>query len=124
MNLKLFSLVVLLLVKILAAPIVYMDFKIHQERLAKVACVERNAPITICRANCVLVNKLQLTTDTPEDEKSLKIEKQQELLFMSALPVFLFCGNAPIPKISSSTGNPCIGFDHRLKKPPKSPFLC
>ncbi|AGA80232.1 hypothetical protein [Echinicola vietnamensis] len=118
MNLKFLALVALLMVKILAAPIVYVDFKIHQEQLAKVACVDRNAPITVCRANCVLVSKLQLTADASDEEKNLKGERHQEILYFSNFPVFQFFSKVPIIKMAWGKGIPCKGFDHRPIKPP------
>lgn len=118
-DLKVVGILSVLWIKIMAAPIVFIDFKIHQERLAREECVERYAFITICRANCVLESKIKLATETKKRNESIKTNKYQEWLFIEDLPKF------PLPKKKVKKSGfhfPTVhspGFSNGIDKPPQ-----
>ncbi|MBD8489951.1 hypothetical protein IFO69_14435 [Echinicola sp. CAU 1574] len=118
-DLKVLILLSVLWIKIMAAPIVFIDFKIQQERLALEECIERYATITVCRANCVLKTKIQLTTDTKEKKKSVKTSKYQEWIFIEDIPSFSLYK----PRRKSSgylrEHDPSRGFVQGIDEPPQ-----
>lgn len=103
----------------MAAPIVFIDFKIRQERLAREECVERYATITVCRASCVLKSKISLTTDAKEKKESIKTSKYQEWMFMDDIPRFSLY--KPMRKSSGylREHNPSRGFVQGIDEPPQ-----
>ena len=43
----------------LAVPSIYLDFEIRKEYIAKVLCVQKDQPITICGGKCYLNKRLK-----------------------------------------------------------------
>ena len=46
------------LIGILWQPLVYVDFKLRQDYIAEVLCIEKDEPIAVCKGNCVLTSRL------------------------------------------------------------------
>ncbi|GGZ38694.1 hypothetical protein GCM10007049_34820 [Echinicola pacifica] len=122
MRLSVLILLSVVLLKILGSAILYLDFKLHQEQLAREKCVQRNEPITICRANCVLVSKLEISNESEEKQPSMKSSKELEQFIISEMPHFDFLGiatSAPIhvyfPWINED-------FSSNIEKPPE--YIC
>lgn len=67
------------LLGILWQPLVYADFKLRQEYIAKVLCIEKDEPLTVCHGHCVLTARLQEVElpreqDRPQESQSRLLE--------------------------------------------------
>lgn len=75
-----------MLVKSLLMPIVYIDFKLNQDYIAKVLCINRDKPEMQCNGHCVLMQKMteaqdQTTSDENHAPEKLVLETFCEAIF-------------------------------------------
>ena len=88
-------LTLIMLVKALMVPVVYIDFKLNQDYIAKVLCINRDKPELQCNGHCILmqkIKKVQETTHSQEDQTNHKqlLEVFCENLFdFNPIPFFL-----------------------------------
>ncbi len=47
-------------------PLIYVDFELREEYIAKVLCVERDKSITLCKGSCYLTSQLGKATEQQE----------------------------------------------------------
>lgn len=47
---------------------VWVDFKINQDFIAAVLCINRDEPVPMCNGNCYLSDQLQKVDDGPSEE--------------------------------------------------------
>ena len=52
----------------LSTPLVYLDYELRKDYIAKVLCIERDNPISMCNGKCYLY--LQLGEAQPQDDES------------------------------------------------------
>ena|SRR5690606_20090939 len=63
-----------MLFKAFLAPAVFIDFKLNQDYIAKVLCINREKPELECNGQCVLMKKMERTqgSDAPEQNQHSK----------------------------------------------------
>ncbi len=68
---------------------IYMDFKLQQDYIARVLCVNRDKPIVACNGYCQLQTRLQ-SSDTEEgtDKLPIEMERYELNMLMPTLPDF------------------------------------
>lgn len=71
-------LVLNILIGILWQPLVYVDFKLRQDYIAKVLCIKKDEPIAVCGGSCVLADRLKII-DPPINQESRPL-RQNRLL--------------------------------------------
>ncbi|UTW62327.1 hypothetical protein KFE98_20365 [bacterium SCSIO 12741] len=60
----------------------FVDFKINQDYIAEVLCINRNEPITMCYGQCYLVDQLEYQ-QTPDDFPIPSKEKEaRDLIYL------------------------------------------
>ncbi len=59
-------------------PLIYLDFELRKEYIAKVLCIERDKPITVCGGSCYITKQLE------------KVSEQQEKEEKTNTPLFVF----------------------------------
>ena len=64
-----------MLIKSLLMPIVYIDFKLNQEYIATVLCINRDKPEMQCNGHCVLMQKMNEAQDQTSQEENQAPEK-------------------------------------------------
>lgn len=68
-------LALLIMLNTLAMPLIYLDFKLNQDFIAKVLCINRDKPITTCNGQCYLnrqLKKQQEKEKTPQHQTTKK----------------------------------------------------
>lgn len=81
-------LAVIMMVKALMIPVVYIDFKINQDYISRVLCINRDKPELKCNGHCVLMEKLKETQDTEQSPDNQANKKQNFETFCESLPDF------------------------------------
>ena len=63
-----------MLLKAFLAPAIFIDFKLNQDYITKVLCINREKPQLECNGQCVLMQKMQKAqeSDNPEQNQSAK----------------------------------------------------
>ncbi|MEM9340584.1 MAG: hypothetical protein AAGA66_17750 [Bacteroidota bacterium] len=49
-------------------PLVYVDFELRQDYIARVLCIERDKPMTVCKGSCFLSLRLRKVAEQQEKE--------------------------------------------------------
>jgi hypothetical protein len=60
---------------------IIVSFKINQEYIEKVLCINKNEPIITCRGKCYLVEQLQKTEEHEERDASTHKKERVELVY-------------------------------------------
>jgi hypothetical protein len=60
----------IMLFKAFLAPAVYIDFKLNQEYISKVLCINRDKPELECDGHCILMDKMKSTQDADHPEQT------------------------------------------------------
>lgn len=60
----------IMLFKAFLAPAIFIDFKLNQEYISKVLCINRDKPELECDGHCVLMDKMKNTQDADHPEQS------------------------------------------------------
>ena len=81
-----------MLLKAFLAPVIFIDFKLNQDYITKVLCINREKPQLECNGQCVLMQKMQKNqeSDNPEQSQSSKSH---------LLEMFYEWGNEFIPQV-------------------------
>lgn len=66
----------------LFVPLIYLDFNVRQDYIAKVLCINRDKPMLNCNGSCVLAQKLKQAQE--QDESSKNITQKLEISFFFA----------------------------------------
>ena len=64
-----------MLIKSLLMPIVYIDFKLNQDYIATVLCINRDKPEMQCNGQCVLMQKMNEAQEQTSQEENQTPEK-------------------------------------------------
>ena len=67
----------------LMVPLIYLDFNLRREYIAKVLCINKEEPITICGGHCYLIKQLGKAGE--QQEKEATTNHKSEILFFSLL---------------------------------------
>ena len=67
-------LIAVISINVLAVPLAYLNFKIHQDYYAKVLCENPEKPITVCGGICYLKKQLPQSSDATPASFSSKID--------------------------------------------------
>ncbi len=60
----------------LTMPLVYLDFKLRQDYIAKVLCINREKPEMHCNGQCILMQKLKKAKQTEQSQENQTHHKQ------------------------------------------------
>lgn len=66
------------MLKALLVPVVYVDFKLNQDYIAKVLCINRDTPELQCNGHCVLMKKMQQAQGS--DDPAQNQQKERRLI--------------------------------------------
>lgn len=58
-----------MLVSTLMVPLIYVDFELRKEYIAKVLCIEKDRPMTVCGGRCYLTAQLEKAASQDQDAK-------------------------------------------------------
>lgn len=117
-----FSLALLLLVFVGSKSLIYLDFVLDQDRIARELCVERSVPESCCAGKCVLESRLDQVERAKGDEQDASLpELPESIVLFQELPDFTL----PDPlqssgdyKIPTSLGELAPGHLRRQQHPP------
>lgn len=87
-----------MMVKALMVPIVYIDFKLNQDYIARVLCINRDKPEMKCNGHCILMQKLKKARQTEESQNKQENKKQNFETFCESLMVYSARTFPPKPK--------------------------
>jgi len=101
----------------LVMPLIYIDFKINQDYIAKVLCINRDKPITTCGGQCFLNKQLkeqQQQEQAPENQVSKKqsFDTYYQLLFDFVALAFTEKTIHSTPYRNSFTSQPLFAIFH------------
>ena len=52
-------------------PLIYLDFEVRKDYIAKVLCIKRDKPMTVCGGSCYLAKKLDLAQKQEEKKEAI-----------------------------------------------------
>jgi hypothetical protein len=81
--------VTVMIVTVMANPMTYLKFKLNQEYIAKVLCVNKSKPQLKCNGHCYLAKQLKKAQQEEESAKKMLEEMGAFELFCDALSVDL-----------------------------------
>ena len=64
---------------------ILVDFKIHQDYIAEVLCINRDEPITMCNGSCYLKDRLQEAEEKEQEQIPEGLKQKVEILYLSNL---------------------------------------
>jgi hypothetical protein len=59
-----------MLFKAFLAPAIFIDFKLNQDYISKVLCINRDKPELECDGQCILMKKMKSTQDSDQPEQT------------------------------------------------------
>lgn len=65
----------LMLLKAFIVPVVYIDFKLNQDYIARVLCINREKPELHCDGNCILMQKIKEAQQGDDQDKSQNTQR-------------------------------------------------
>lgn len=71
----------------LAPLLILVDFKIHQDFIAEVLCINRDQPELQCNGQCHLQEKLSEQQEQ-EQQAPNRVEEKMQVFFLESLPAF------------------------------------
>lgn len=74
-----------MLVKALMIPVVYIDFKINQDYISRVLCINRDKPELKCNGHCILMQKLKKAQQNEQSQEEQTNKKQTTETFCESL---------------------------------------
>lgn len=77
-----------MLFKAFLAPAVFIDFKLNQDYISKVLCINRDKPQLDCDGQCILMQKMKGTQDADHPEQSQSAKAQLLEIFSEIAPAF------------------------------------
>ena len=92
---------ILLLVPSLSNVCIYLNFKIHQEEIAKTLCIQRKMKENKCNGQCFLSKQLKKEAEKEKHETE-NLKEKQELVYIPSnsehhLPIVLSINKTTIP---------------------------
>lgn len=60
-----------ILLSTLMVPVIHLDFNLRRDYIARVLCIKRDKPITVCGGKCYLASQLQKAGEQEQDTKAL-----------------------------------------------------
>ena len=60
---------------------IYVDFKIHQDFIIEMFCINKDKPLVMCSGSCYLADKLEKADEGQKKESPVKIELRNELVY-------------------------------------------
>jgi hypothetical protein len=60
---------------------IVLSFKINQDYIAKVLCINRDKPEMHCNGNCVLMQRIKASEEKERKEIPQKLKEQKEILY-------------------------------------------
>ena len=122
-NIIAYSLIAITLSSTWLVPLVYVDFELRQEYIAKVLCVEREKPVTLCQGRCYLEERLGKAAEQQQNETQLN-PVEDAFFFQQVSPYQVSAAAAPlIEEINYSISNRSSKLDAHLLgvfHPPRS----
>ena len=77
-----------MLFKAFLAPAIFIDFKLNQDYIAKVLCINREKPQLECDGQCILMQKMKSTQDADHPEQIQSPKSQLLEIFSELTAVF------------------------------------
>src|SRR5690554_5299900 len=87
-NKSMLLLATVMLFKAFLAPAVFIDFKLNQDYISKVLCINRDRPQLACDGQCILMQKMKSTQDGDHPEQSQSPKTQLLEIFSELKTVF------------------------------------
>jgi hypothetical protein len=78
----------IMLFKAFLAPAVFIDFKLNQDYIVKVLCINREKPQLECEGQCILMQKMKSTQDHEGPEQSQSPKTQLLEIFSELTSLF------------------------------------
>lgn len=69
----------------LMMPVVYINFKLNQDSIAKVLCINKDKPQLKCNGSCVLMKKINEAQDTEQSQENRTNKQQVQETFCESL---------------------------------------
>jgi len=88
-NKSMLLLATVMLFKAFLAPAVFIDFKLNQDYISKVLCINRDRPQLDCDGQCILMQKMKSTQDADHPEQSQSSKTQLLEIFSELTALFL-----------------------------------
>lgn len=66
-------------------PVVYIDFKLNQDYIAKVLCINRDKPQLNCNGSCILMQKMKKAQDSEQSQEKNTSKPQTLETFCASL---------------------------------------
>jgi hypothetical protein len=76
---------------------IYFSFKINQDYIVKVLCINRNKPEMHCDGNCILMQRLKADEDQERKQIPQALKEQKELVFCYETTLVAFKKIAQLP---------------------------
>ena len=106
----------------LMVPLIYIDFEVRRDYIAKVLCINQDQPITTCGGKCYLNNRLRSTTKQQEHNSITSLNKIHISFFKERIFQVSFDSSlhALLRNYLVVQGeNPCNEFPHDIFHPPQ-----
>jgi hypothetical protein len=69
---------------------ILVDFKVHQDFIAKVLCINKDKPMSNCNGKCILAQKLKKAAEPEKKELPAALKDRTEInLYMSDIIEFM-----------------------------------
>lgn len=88
---------------------ILIDFKLNQEFIAEMLCINREKPASTCNGNCYLSEQLAKTSEQDEDQAPNPQKNRQELVIYCIYDTHT---GDPYPAVSASTCYSSYGIDY------------
>lgn len=72
-------LIVIFLSPLLMKVWILVDFKVHQDFIAKVLCINRDKPLSNCNGKCILAQKLKKAEEPQKKELPAALKERSEI---------------------------------------------
>ena len=76
-----------ILASTLMVPLVYLDFEVRKDYIAKVLCINRDKPITVCGGQCFLAKQLNKVKGQQEKDAQHAHQVEQINFFNEAVSI-------------------------------------
>ncbi|TRX59077.1 hypothetical protein FNH22_11150 [Fulvivirga sp. M361] len=111
------------LLSALTVPLIYLDFNVRRDYIAKALCINRDQPITMCGGKCYLDTNLGKVSEN-QDKKSAGTQRGVEISFFSQELMSLISSLLPVERekeyMSYDSAFSPSSFYEDIFHPPKS----
>ena len=83
-------------------PVIYLDFNLRQDFIAKTLCINKDEPITVCNGNCFLARQLNKAQEQQQEKQSFFTGKTDLTFFTKSITSFIFSSGI-VYQVSSFT---------------------